>query len=74
MSNLNNLLNIDKHLDIPIGERFLADLETVVDLAKQKQMDVTKKDIIDGLMIYYSRSNKPGSVRRRQGRRKRYDD
>lgn len=70
MNNLDNLLNIDKHPEVPIGDRFLNDLVMLANKAEEKHMDVTKKEIIDGLMIYYSRTNKSGAIRRMRRRRR----
>jgi hypothetical protein len=73
MSNLDNLLNIHKYTEIPIGYRFLSDLVAIADKVEQKQLDFTHKQLIDGLMIYYAKSNRPGVIRRRQSKRGRLD-
>lgn len=69
MSNLENVLHIDKQTDIPIGLRFFADLIMIADKLKRERVDVSYRQIIDGLMIYYSKTNRPTALRRRQGRR-----
>lgn len=69
MSNLENVLHIDKQTDIPIGLRFFADLIMIADKLKRERVDVSYRQIIDGLMIYYSKANRPTALRRRQGRR-----
>lgn len=66
MSNLENVLHIDKQTDIPIGLRFFADLIMIADKLKRDRVDVSYGQIIDGLMICYAKSNSPRAIRRRQ--------
>lgn len=66
MSNLENVLHIDKQTDIPIGLRFFADLIMIADKLKRERVDVSYRQIIDGLMICYAKSSNPRAIRRRQ--------
>jgi hypothetical protein len=71
---MESLLNIEKAIDETMVDRFLTDLIAIAEIVKQKKIAIRTDELIDGLMIYYSKANRPTALRRRQGRRSYLDN